>query len=367
MPVIHKDSVIFLAGHRGMVGSAVLRRLRVEGYGNIITRTHAELDLTDQRAVRNFFRKNPIHYVVLAAARVGGILANNTYSAEFIYQNLMIESNVIHEAFSSGVRRLLFLGSSCIYPKCAKQPMREEELLSGYLEPTNEPYAVAKIAGIKLCESYNRQYGTNYRSIMPTNLYGQNDNFDLMNSHVLPALIRKFHLAKLAAANDWAGIHKDESLSGPIHQEIIEDLRAISSQGIAAKSTPPSIRLWGTGKPRREFLNVDDLASACCRIMTISDQDYHNLCSPLSSEQGKLLTVSHINVGAGKDISIYELAFLIKDIVGFHGDVHWDKSKPDGAPRKLLDISRLSRSGWQPRVSLSEGIRNTYLWYLQQT
>jgi GDP-L-fucose synthase len=244
--------------------------------------------------------------------------------------------------------------------------MREEELLSGYLEATNEPYAVAKIAGIKLCESYNRQYNTRYRCVMPTNLYGLNDNFDLQNSHVLPAMIRKFHLAKLAAHGNWSAIQKDEKIYGPILEDIAKDLRKISAHSETTESTQVAVRLWGTGKPRREFLHVDDLASACYTVMTLSDEDYKRLCSTFSSELDNS-AVSHINVGTGKDLPIFELAGIIKDIVGFQGHVLWDPSKSDGTPRKLLDISRLKQTGWQPRISLSEGIRNTYSWYLENT
>jgi len=364
--IFDNDTPIFLTGHRGLVGTAILRLLQAEGHRNLITRTSAELDLTDQRAVQKFFQENSIEYVVLAAGKVGGILANNTFPAEFIYQNLMIESNVIHEAFRSGVRRLLFLGSSCIYPKFAAQPMKEEELLSGYLETTNEPYAVAKIAGIKLCESYNRQYGTWYRSVMPTNLYGSNDNFDLQNSHVLPAMIRKFHLAKMAAQRGWTAIQKDEKIFGPIPEEIAKDLRKIDTDSKNAKSTQVAVRLWGSGKPRREFLHVDDLASACYTVMALSDEGYKSLCATSSSEPDNP-TISHINIGTGNDLPLFELAKIIKDIVGFQGQIFWDQSKSDGTPRKLLDITRLKQTGWQPRISLSEGIRNTYSWYLEKT
>jgi GDP-L-fucose synthase len=363
-PALDHDSTIFVAGHRGLVGSAILRFMEATGHRNLITRSSAALDLTDQAAVREFFQKNSIEHVILAAGKVGGILANNTYPAEFIYQNLMIVANVIHEAYRSGVRRLLFLGSSCIYPKFAAQPMREEELLSGYLEATNEPYAVAKIAGIKLCQSYNRQYGTWYRSVMPTNLYGPNDNFDLENSHVLPALIRKFHLAKMAAHGNWPAIQQDEKIYGPIPEEIVEDLQHISAQRDTANSQQTAVRLWGTGKARREFLHVDDLASACYTVMALSDDDYERLCA--SSRQESPMA-SHINIGSGDDLPIVELSAIVKDTVGFQGHVFWDRSKADGTPRKLLDIGRLKQTGWQPRISLSEGIRTTYAWYLENT
>lgn len=306
---MEKQSKIYIAGHRGLVGSAIYRRLQQEGFTNIITRTSSELDLRNQAAVATFFEQEKPEYVFLAAAKVGGILANNTYPAEFIYDNLAIEINVIHQSYLHGVKKLLFLGSSCIYPKFAPQPMKEEHLLTGVLEPTNEPYAIAKIAGIKMCQAYHRQYGCRFISAMPTNLYGPNDNFDLETSHVLPALIRKFHEAKIQ--------HK------------------------------PYVEIWGTGNPRREFLHVDDLADACLFLMLHYDEP------------------EFVNVGMGKDISIKELAMLIKDIVGFEGDLRFDTSKPDGTPRKLLDISRLQSLGWQPRISLKEGIRQTYQWFLQ--
>ncbi len=377
--ILTKDSTIFIAGHRGMVGSAVYRLLRRQGYANLITRTRKELDLTDQTAVGRFFNNHTPDYVVLAAAKVGGIHANDTYPAEFIYQNLMIESNVVHQAFRCGVKHLLFLGSSCIYPRNAPQPMREEYLLSGYLESTNAPYAVAKIAGIKLCESYNRQYGTDYRAVMPTNLYGPGDNFDLENSHVLPAIIRKFHLAKLATDGKWDLIRKDESTFGTIPA----DLRGILKKTVTAVSSGtipdgPIVRLWGSGSPRREFLHVDDLAAACLTVMTLSRRRYERICSltddglqdPATGrpdlEQPLPPSASHINVGAGKDLSIKELAGIVKSVVGYRGAESWDRTKPDGTLRKLLDISKLKNAGWQPRIILKDGIRDTYDWYLQQ-
>ena len=340
-PILPQSASIYVAGHRGMVGSAIVRRLQAEGYRRIITRTHAELDLIDQRAVADFFRGEKIDAVFMAAARVGGIHANNTYRADFIYENLMVECNVIQAAFTSGVERLLFLGSSCIYPRSCPQPMREEYLLSGYLEPTNEPYAIAKIAGIKLCESYNRQHGTHYRSVMPTNLYGPNDSFNLENCHVLPAMLRKFHLAKLAGQGDREGIRRDEECFGSIPQEVREAL--------------PSVRLWGRGVSRREFLHVDDMAAACVFVMRLSDEQYAHACAGG--------TVSHINVGCGKDNTIRELAEIIRKAVGFEGDVSWDSSRPDGMPQKLLDISRLAGLGWRPQVDLLEGIGHAYEWY----
>jgi len=307
---------IFIAGHRGMVGAAILRRLAGAAPSDIITRTHTDLDLTDQHAVDRFFRETRPRRVYLAAAKVGGIWANDTYPAEFIYRNLMIEANVIHAAHRHGVERLLFLGSSCIYPRLAEQPINEEALLTGTLEPTNEPYAVAKIAGIKLCESYNRQYETDFRSVMPTNLYGPGDNFDLENSHVIPALIRKFHDAKASGA--------------------------------------ATMDVWGTGRPRREFLHVDDMAAACVHVMNLDRETYRSHTEPM---------LSHINVGTGADISIAALAELVKDVVGFAGTIRFDPSKPDGTPRKLLDVSRLTSLGWQPRISLRQGLAETYRWF----
>lgn len=310
-----KISRIYVAGHRGLVGSAILRRLRVEGYENLITRTSDELDLTRQSDVERFFEKERPDYVFLAAAKVGGIFANNTYRAEFIYQNLMIQCSVIHSAYLYGVKKLLFLGSSCIYPRLCPQPMKEEYLLTGELEPTNEPYAVAKIAGIKMCQSYNRQYGTNYISVMPTNLYGQNDNFDLDTSHVLPAMIRKFHDAKAA--------------------------------GQQAGAKVKAVELWGSGAPRREFLHVDDLAEACLFLMR-----YY-------------AGAEIINIGVGEDVEVRHLADIVGRVAGYEGDVVWDLSKPDGTPRKLLDIGRIRALGWSPRISLEEGVRITYEWYVR--
>ena len=375
------EDSIFLAGHRGMVGSAIFRRLNDESYNNIITRTHSELDLNDQKAVREFFENEKIDYVIIAAAKVGGIYSNNTYPAEFIYNNLMIEANIIHEAWQAGIKRLFFLGSSCIYPKHAKQPMKEEALLSGQLEPTNEAYAIAKIAGIKLCEFYNRQYGTNYRSVMPTNLYGFNDNFDLNNSHVLPALIRKFHLAKLAEQGDWKGINRDELKYGTVPEDIKGNLTSISKQNRKSPSKARSgIMLWGSGLPKREFLYVDDMAAACILLMNLSDELYDALRSTISasatkpdtttfeagvSESNDRSMVSHINIGTGSDMTIRELAEITKEVVGYKGDVIWDRFKPDGMPRKLLDISRLKSLGWKPGVTLKEGIAHTYASYIE--
>ena len=326
--MIGNKSKLYIAGHRGMVGSAIKRKFEFEGYENIVTRTHSELDLTRQSDVEEFFEQERPEYVILAAAKVGGILANNTYRAEFIYDNLMIQSNIINSAYKHDVKKLLFLGSSCIYPKLAPQPLKEEYLLSDYLEYTNEPYAVAKIAGIKLCENYYKQYGANFFSVMPTNLYGRNDNFDLETSHVLPALIRKFHEAKINQS-----INLKESFGQSINQSVV---------------------IWGTGKPKREFLYVDDLADAVYFLMNkIDAEDIY--------EKG----ISHINIGTGEDLSISELAELIKKIVGYEGKIVYDTSKPDGTPRKLLDVTRLHELGWKHSTNLEDGIKKAYEWYTE--
>jgi GDP-L-fucose synthase len=306
---MNPDSKIYVAGHRGLVGSAIVRNLKQRGFTNIIGRTRDELDLLDQSKVNAFFDRERPEYVVLAAAKVGGIYPNNTYPAEFIYENLVPQTNVIHASYVSGVKKLLFLGSSCIYPRLAPQPMKEEYLLDGKLEPTNEPYAVAKIAGIKMCQAYNRQYGTKFVSVMPTNLYGPNDNFDLMNAHVLPALIRKFVEAK--------------------------------------RKNKPVVEIWGSGSPRREFLHVDDCADACVYLLQTYDES------------------EIVNIGFGEDVSIKDLALLVKEAVGYDGELRFDTSKPDGTPRKLLDISRLRSLGWQPKISLSSGIAMTVRWYVE--
>jgi GDP-L-fucose synthase len=364
VPPLTLDSRIFVAGHRGMVGSAIVRFLKTGGYQRLITRTHRELDLMDQQAVRHFFRSEPIDYVVLAAAKVGGILANNTYRADFIYQNLMIECNVIHEAFSAGVRRLLFLGSSCIYPKHAPQPMKEAYLLSGVLEPTNQPYAIAKIAGIELCQSYNRQHGTRYRCVMPTNLYGPNDSYDLNNSHVLPALIRKFHLARLVEESNWSAIRKDEAVFGLIpdsfrtHLGIFFRYGTGILEGEALKPASPgfpNVLLWGTGAVRREFLHVDDMASGTVFIMQLEDILYDQ-----ATQNGQ---ITHINIGTGEDLTIRELSEKVQAVTGYSGRVLWDHTQPDGTPQKLLDVSVLTRLGWKPCIPLSEGLQQTYQAY----
>jgi GDP-L-fucose synthase len=308
---------IYIAGHRGLVGSAIVRQLESRGFTNLLMRTHKELDLTNQAQVQSFFQQEKPDYVILAAAKVGGIYANNTYPADFIYQNMMIEANVINSAYENKVKRLLFLGSTCIYPKAVEQPMREDALLTDVLEPTNEPYALAKIAGIKLCESYNRQHGTDFRSVMPTNLYGVNDNFHPENSHVIPALMRRFHEAK--ANND---------------AEVV---------------------VWGTGNAMREFLYVDDMAEASLFVLKLDEKTYQANTKSM---------LSHINVGTGKDVTIKEMAETMKQVVGFKGELSFDTTKPDGAPRKLIDVSRLSNMGWNYSVNLKDGLSKTYKWYL---
>jgi GDP-L-fucose synthase len=316
---MNRDSVIYIAGHRGLAGSAITEKFQAEGFRNLVTRTHDELDLTRQAETEAFFREVRPEVVIMAAARVGGIMANNTYPAEFIYTNLAIQTHIIQAAYTVGVRRLVFLGSSCIYPRECPQPMREDHLLTGPLEATNEPYAVAKIAGIKMCQSYNRQYGTRYIALMPTNLYGPRDNFDLETSHVLPALIRKFHEAKAAGRR--------------------------------------GVEVWGSGKPRREFLHADDLAAACLFVLGLPDETF----AGLTAGAGTPL----VNIGAGRDITIAELAHLIRDIVGFEGDISFDASRPDGTVQKLLDVSRMSSLGWRASISLKDGIAQTYRWCLE--
>jgi GDP-L-fucose synthase len=381
--ILPRHARIFLAGHRGMVGAAIHRRLAAENYDNVITRSHDQLDLTDQAAVRHFFQNEKIDAVILAAAKVGGIHANQSYPAEFIYENIMIQTHVIHEAYRSGVQRLLFLGSSCIYPKYAEQPMCEELLLTGKLEPTNESYAIAKIAGIKLCESYNFQYGTRYRSVMPTNLYGPQDNFDLENSHVLPAMLRKFHLAKLARDGNWDSIQKDQDAFGRIPADFMKALKQSPAKRGPDSRPAVAVRLWGSGRPRREFLHVDDLAAACVFVINLRDDVYDTAVTvpvaemdrppaeapPAFSTAGfkERNQVSHLNVGSGEDIPVAQLAEIVQKVVGYEGAVRWDTAMPDGTPRKLLDISRLTRLGWTPRISLKTGIKNTYQWYLAQS
>jgi GDP-L-fucose synthase len=336
---------IYIAGHNGMVGSAIVRHLESPGTKNLVLRTHSELDLTNQAAVREFFEQEKPDQVYLAAAKVGGIHANNTYPAEFIYQNLMIEANVIHEAYRAGVKKLLFLGSSCIYPRMVPQPMHEDALLTGTLEPTNEPYAIAKIAGIKLCESYNRQYGTDYRSVMPTNLYGIGDNYHPENSHVIPALIRRFHEAKLA-------MESNSVLSSQF--PVPSSHSALSTQHSALNAH--SVSIWGTGTPRREFLNVDDMAAASVHVMNLDKAVYDEHTQPM---------LSHINVGIGEDVTIKELAETIAEVTGFDGSIEFDTSKPDGTPRKLMDSTRLRSLGWEPKIDLKEGLKAAYEDFLE--
>jgi GDP-L-fucose synthase len=318
-----RGAKIYVAGHRGLVGSAIVRKLQAEGYDNLLLRTSKELDLRNQAALSEFFANEKPEYVFLAAAKVGGIVANDTYPADFIYSNLMIQNNVIHNAYRTGVKRLLFLGSTCIYPKLAPQPMKEEYLLTGPLEPTNDAYAVAKIAGITMCRSYNRQHGTSFLAAMPTNLYGPNDNFDLQTSHVLPALIRKFHEAKT----------RNEE----------------------------KVVVWGTGAPKREFLHVDDLADACLFLMELAEEKFGSLLAPSPQSPAPAL----INVGSGEEVTIRELALMVKEAVGFAGDLVFDTTKPDGTPRKLCDVSRLHSLGWKHNISLAEGLRGVYSWYLE--
>ena len=315
---MERNDKIYIAGHKGLVGSAIVRELREKGFVNLLMRSHDELDLTNQSQVQTFFQKELPDYVILAAAKVGGIYANNIYPADFIYQNLMIEANVINAAYINKTKRLLFLGSTCIYPKKAKQPMREDSLLTGPLEPTNEPYALAKISGIKLCESYNRQHDTDFRSVMPTNLYGINDNFHLKNSHVIPALMRRFHEAKINKYTE--------------------------------------VCVWGTGNAKREFLYVDDMAKASLFILELDKKIYKDNTEPM---------LSHINVGAGNDVTIKETAEIMKQVVGFKGQITYDKTMPDGAPRKLTDVTKLQSMGWTHNINLKDGLSKTYKWYLE--
>lgn len=352
---MEKDEKIYVAGHKGLAGSAIMLRLRELAYENIVMRTHKQLDLTRQADVEEFFEKENPEYVFLAAAKVGGILANTTYKAEFIYDNIMIGGNVIHSAHKYGVKKLLNLGSSCIYPKLAPQPMKEDYLLTGTLEPTNEPYAIAKITAIKLCRYYNERYRTNFISVMPTNLYGPNDNFNLETAHLLPALIRKFHLARLLKNKDFEGIKRDidrHLLGFGLEKEVNSvDKKSIRHIIKRLGIMEDSVMLWGSGEPYREFLYVNDLADACMFLM--GNYNY--------KEIGEF-----VNVGTGEEIKIKDLANLITEIVSFDGKISHDLAKPDGTPRKLLDISRIRKLGWEPKVSLEAGIRQTYRWYIEQ-
>ncbi|MDY3112785.1 MAG: GDP-L-fucose synthase [Helicobacter sp.] len=343
------DSKIFVAGHRGLSGSAIVEALSQKGYKNLILKTHKELDLSDFNATSEFFKNERPEFVFLSAAKVGGIIANNTYRADFIYQNLAIQNSVIYNSYKFSVKKLLFLGSSCIYPKNAPQPIKEESLLTSELEYTNEPYAIAKIAGLKMCESFNLQYNTNFISLMPTNLYGENDNFDFQNSHVLPALLRKIHLAKLLEANDLSGVAKD---LGVLECDAVESLAKLG----VSKS---GVEIWGSGNPRREFLHSQDLADACVFIM--QSVDFKDLVG-----DKKEVRNTHINIGSGSDISIKELALLIKKIVGFKGELYFNTNKPDGTMRKLMDISKIKKLGWNPKINLDSGIKEVYKWYLNR-
>lgn len=360
-----KDSKIYIAGHTGLVGSSIKRNLESKGFTNFVFTSYPEYDLRDQQQVKFFFEKEKPEYVFLAAAKVGGIVANNTYRAEFIYDNLQIQNNIIHYSYKYGVKKLLFLGSSCIYPKNCPQPMKEDYLLTDTLEYTNEPYAIAKIAGIKMCESYNLQYDTNFISVMPTNLYGPNDNYDLEKSHVLPAIIRKMHLGKCLMNNDWKAIRVDlnklpiEGINGKATEQEIKEV--LSKYGIQLKAQSSKLKteitLWGTGTPRREFLYSDDLADACVFLM-------ENINFADLKDSKKEIRNTHINIGTGKDISIKELAELVKEIVGFKGDIIWDESKPDGTYQKLLDVSKLNELGWNETVKLESGIEKVYNNYI---
>jgi GDP-L-fucose synthase len=347
---MNKNSKIYIAGHRGLVGSAIVKNLQSKGYTNLVCRTHAELDLTNQKAVEDFFEIEKPEYVILAAAKVGGIIANNTYRANFIYENLAIQNNVIHQSYVHKVNKLLFLGSTCIYPKEAPQPMSEDSLLTSPLEYTNEPYAIAKIAGIKMCESYNIQYGTNFISVMPTNLYGPNDNFDLEKSHVLPALIRKIYLAKLLNEEKYDEVIKDLNVS-----TLQEAKTYLSKFGVNENS----VEIWGTGKPRREFLYSEDMADAC--VFLLENRDFKDTYH----ENSKKIINTHINIGTGVDISIKELAKLIQKIIGFKGTLNFNTDKPDGTMVKLTDPSKLHSLGWKHRVELESGIKTMFEWYLK--
>ena len=359
---MNSSSKVFIAGHNGMVGSAIWRYLKARGYTNLIGKSSKELDLRNQLAVAEYFEQEKPEYVFLAAAKVGGIMANNSYRAEFIYNNIQIQSNIIHQSYVSGVKKLLFLGSSCIYPRNCHQPIKEEYLLKGELERTNEPYAIAKIAGIKMCENYNNQYKSNFISVMPTNLYGPNDNYDLKTSHVLPALIRKIHLGKCLQNNDWDSIKLDLSKNpiGSIDEKASNDkiIKILNKNGILFQYNLSSmivdastvrIKLWGTGKPLREFLHVDDLASACVFLM-----------NELNAEDLSHDNVSHFNVGSGQEIEIKELAQLIKKIIRYKGKLEFDVSRLDGTPRKLLDSTRLNSLGWSRKISLKDGLNSVY-------
>ncbi len=356
---MEKDSKIYVAGHRGLVGSAIWRALEEKGYRNLVGRSHAELDLTDSAATAKFFAAERPEYVVVASAKVGGIQANNVYRAQFIYENLMIACNTIHQSYAHGVKKLLFLGSSCIYPRMAPQPMMEDSLLTSELEYTNEPYALSKIAGLKMCESYNLQYGTDFLSLMPTNLYGPNDNFHLEASHVLPAMIRKIHLAKCLMKGDETAIRRDlmqRSVEGVDGEASLDKIKQVLLRyGI----TDRQVMLWGTGKPLREFLWSEDLAEACVYVM--EEVSFKDLIKIGDTQ----IRNTHINVGSGEEASIAQLAAYVKKAVGYEGELKFDATKPDGTPRKLMDSSKLRNLGWQPKVDLAHGVGRLYQWYLE--
>ncbi len=359
MKKLDRNSKIYVAGHRGLVGSAIMRNLRERGFTNVVGRTHAELDLMDPAAVKAFFDAERPDAVVLAAAHVGGIMANSTYRADFIFQNLQIQQNVIGEAWRHGVEHLLFLGSTCIYPREAPQPIREDALLTSELEYTNEPYAIAKIAGLKLCESLNMQFGTNYVAVMPTNLYGPNDNFHLENSHVLPAMLRKLHLAKLLGAGDYAAVRADLA-KRPVSTIAADASDAEIAAGLKGFGIEPNrLTLWGTGSPLREFLWSEDMADACVHILLNVD------FGRLRALAGEPVRNTHVNIGTGRELTIAELAAKAAGAVGFDGEILWDSTKPDGTPRKLCDVSRLHALGWKHRVELDEGLPRLYKWYLE--
>lgn len=360
--MINKQDKIYIAGHRGLVGSAILKNLQAKGYSNFVLKTHSELDLTNQIEVASFFEKEKPEYVILAAAKVGGIVANNKYRADFIYENLMIQNNVIHQSYLNGVKKLVFLGSTCIYPKEAQQPMPENSLLTSPLEYTNEPYAIAKIAGIKMCESYNIQYGTNFIAVMPTNLYGPNDNFNLETSHVLPAMIRKIHLGKMLEVGDWKSIKLDldrrpiETVNGSSQEEDI--LAILNKYGITKSNGKVGVEIWGSGKPLREFLWSEEMADATVFVM-----EHINFSDLTNVIKGEEIRNTHINVGTGKEISIKSVAELIKQTIGYSGNLWFNTQKPDGTMRKLTDVSKLNNLGWKHQVEIEEGIKRLYSWY----
>lgn len=362
--MIDKNAKIYIAGHKGLVGSAILKNLQSKGYKNFVLRSHKELDLTDQKEVADFFAKEKPEYVILAAAKVGGIIANNTYRAQFIYENMMIQNNVIHQSYLNKVKKLVFLGSTCIYPKEAPQPMKEDVLLTSPLEYTNEPYAIAKIAGIKMCESYNLQYGTNYIAVMPTNLYGPNDNFNLETSHVLPALVRKIHLGKCLENDDWDSIRKDlkcrpiKNISNNSSKSEILEIFAKFGVSKDANLSNVSVEIWGSGKPKREFLWSEDMADATVFIMeTVNFSDLIDV--------NKEVRNTHINIGTGVDISIKEIANLLKELIGYKGKFIYNTEKPDGTMKKLTDVTKLNSLGWRHRIDIHEGLSQIYEWYIK--